>query len=151
MLQNNLRDKINAAKSQKKIIGFTNGCFDLLHKGHKYFLKKCKNHCDLLLVGLNSDTSVRKLKGINRPIESEEIRKNKLLKLKEIDEVIVFSDLTPIKLIKQIYPDVIIKGADYNEKNVVGNKFIRSNGGKVILIELLKGFSTSKIIQDRIN
>ena len=151
MLSDDLKKKINTAKSQKKVVGFTNGCFDLLHDGHKFFLKECKKNCDLLVVGLNSDMSVKKLKGNDRPIEDAHTRRFKVLQLIEVDEVVVFNDLTPIKYIKKICPDVLMKGNDYNEKEVIGNEFVKTYGGKVLLIKLLEGFSTTRIIEERAN
>ena len=133
---------------KKYKIGITNGCFDLLHKGHTYSLKQCKNHCDKLVVLLNSDKTVRKLKGKNRPIESEKQRKKNLLKIKIVDSVIIFDEATPFKLIKILKPDFLFKGSDYRNKNVVGSKYVKSYGGKVKILKNLKGISTTKILKN---
>ena len=145
----NMIYQILSEKSKNNLVGFTNGCFDLLHKGHEYILKESKKNCDFLIVGINSDSSVKQLKGKDRPIESEKERIRKLESLDFVDKVIVFTELTPLNLIKTIKPDVLIKGSDYNEDKIVGSDFIKSYGGKVVIIDLLEGYSTTNIINKR--
>ena len=128
-------------------IGFTNGCFDLIHPGHISLLHHAKNECDKLVVGLNSDSSVAKLKGKDRPIQKENARATVLLALKDVDIVIIFNEETPIKLIELIKPDVLIKGGDYKIDEIVGAEFIRQNGGRVVLSDYKNGHSTSDIIR----
>ncbi len=127
-------------------IGFTNGCFDLLHEGHIEILKKAKESCDYLIVGLNSDNSVKKLKGESRPVKKQESRKMVLESIKYVDEVIIFEEETPLELIKKINPLVLIKGADYAEEEIVGGSYVKNNGGKVIRVKLIPNKSSSRII-----
>ena len=127
-------------------IGVSNGCFDLLHKGHLYSLKQSKKFCDKLIILLNSDSSVKKLKGVGRPIQNVQLRKRNLLKSKYVDYVIIFHDLTPFKLIKKLKPDYLFKGSDYMNKKIVGKKYVKSYGGQVKLLKNLKNISTTKII-----
>ena len=128
-------------------IGFTNGCFDIIHPGHISLLHCAKNECDKLVVGLNSDSSVAKLKGKDRPIQKENARATVLLALKDVDVVIIFNEETPIKLIELIKPDVLIKGGDYKIDEIVGAEFIQQNGGRVVLSDYKNGHSTSDIIK----
>jgi rfaE bifunctional protein nucleotidyltransferase chain/domain len=128
-------------------IVFTNGCFDLLHQGHLDLLSKASTYGDILIVGLNSDSSVRKIKGEERPFENEKVRSNNLLKLKYVNYVIIFNSETPRDLIKTIMPNVLVKGGDYNDTTIVGAKEVISNGGKVEIIPLTEGYSTSSIIK----
>ena len=134
-------------RKNKIDIVFTNGCFDLLHKGHKDLLNKASTYGDILIVGLNSDCSVKKLKGKDRPIENETIRTKKLLNLKSVNYIIIFDSETPQDLVKIIMPDVLVKGGDYNANNIVGAKEVISNGGRVIIVPLTDGYSTSSIIK----
>ena len=143
-----LLKKINQLKNNSKIIGFTNGCFDLLHKGHLHSISKAKNKCDYLIIGLNSDISINIIKGQNRPIDRQENRVMKLSTLKDVDAIIIFNDKTPLKLIKNINPNILFKGADYKDKEIVGSKYIEENGGKVVLIDILSGYSTTNIIKN---
>ena len=128
-------------------IGFTNGCFDIIHPGHISLLHCAKNECDKLVVGLNSDSSVAKLKGKDRPIQKENARATVLSALKDVDVVIIFNEETPIKLIELIKPDVLIKGGDYKIDEIVGAEFIQQNGGRVVLSDYKNGHSTSDIIK----
>ena len=130
----------------KKIIGFTNGCFDILHNGHLYLIEKSKKYCDYLIIGLNSDESVKRLKGEKRPINDQNFRLKLLQSFEKVDNVIIFSEDTPEKLIEEIKPDVLIKGADYKEEEIVGGSFVKSYGGKVIRIKFKDNISSSKII-----
>ena len=143
---NELVDHTNSLKRKNLIIGFTNGCFDLLHPGHLFLLSKAKELCDFLIVALNSDSSVRSLKGLDRPVENEDLRCSNLAKLEYVDSVIVFSEVTPLDLIKQLTPQVLIKGADYIKKDSVGADYVTKNGGKVEIIDILSDYSTSKLI-----
>ncbi len=139
--------KLENWKKLNKTIVFTNGCFDLLHKGHIDLLRKASAYGDKLIVGINSDESVRKLKGENRPIENQNIRKNKLMKLKFVDEVFIFQESTPLRIIETICPNILIKGNDYNTDEIIGAKFVTNLGGKVITIPLTPGFSTTLSIK----
>ena len=130
---------------------FTNGCFDLLHKGHLELLSTAAGFGDKLFVGLNSDKSVKKLKGDSRPIQNEKTRAQKLLELKYVNHVIIFEDLTPQKLIHAMSPDVLVKGGDYKISGIVGAKHVISSGGVVKIIPLTPGFSTTSIIEKSSN
>ena len=136
-------------RKNKVDIVFTNGCFDLLHKGHIDLLNKANTYGDILIVGLNSDSSVKKLKGEERPIENESIRSQKLLNLQSVDYVIIFDSDTPQDLVQSIMPDVLVKGGDYNSNNIVGAKEVISNGGRVEIVPLTDGYSTSSIIESQ--
>jgi len=127
--------------------GFTNGCFDLLHPGHISLLSQAKENCDRLIVGLNSDRSVRQLKGENRPVQSETSRAQVLASLADVDVVIIFDDATPISVIETLRPDVLIKGSDYKLKDVVGGDLVSKWGGEVLLAEILPGHSTTSTIE----
>ncbi len=129
------------------VIGFTNGCFDILHAGHVTYLAKANEQVDILIVGLNSDSSVRKIKGVDRPIISEADRALVLCSLESVQTVILFDETSPLSLIKSIKPDFLFKGNDYNIKDVVGAKEMKKWGGKVTLIPVVEGRSTSKIIK----
>ena len=142
-----LDSQIKQLKKQQKKIVFTNGCFDLLHKGHIDLLNKASTYGDILLVGLNSDNSVKTLKGQDRPIQNEIIRSKKLLEVNNVDFVIIFNSETPKDLIIKIMPDVLVKGGDYDKDNIVGSNEVISSGGKVKTVPLTKGFSTTSIIK----
>ena len=138
---------LEASKSNKEqVIVFTNGCFDIIHSGHLDLLKEAKSYGDKLIVGLNSDKSVRKLKGPERPIIGQSERKKILSALKFVDEVIIFNEENPLKLIKKLKPSILVKGADYTKEQVVGGAFVESYGGETKLVKLTKGKSSSKII-----
>lgn len=143
-----LKKKVINLKIDNQIIGFTNGCFDLLHKGHLSLLSEAKINCDFLIVGLNSDISVRLLKGSNRPVDNESIRLSKLASKEEVDALILFSEETPLTIINELLPDILFKGADYKGKHVVGSDCVINNGGKIEFIEILDGFSTTNIIKN---
>lgn len=130
---------------------FTNGCFDLLHKGHLDLLSNAAGFGDKLFVGLNSDKSVKKLKGDSRPKQNERTRAQKLLELKYVNHVIIFEDLTPQKLIHAVSPDVLVKGGDYKKSEIVGAKHVISCGGVVKIVPLTPGFSTTSIIEKSSN
>tara|TARA_B100000989_G_scaffold298537_1_gene288329 strand:+ start:42 stop:1487 length:1446 start_codon:yes stop_codon:yes gene_type:complete len=143
---NEAKLKIDQIKNLKRI-GFTNGCFDIIHSGHIKYLSKSRRNCDYLVLGLNSDSSVKKLKGNDRPIINERERVFILSEFSFVDLIIVFNDLTPIKLIRSLKPDILFKGKDYELKNVVGHQEILKWGGKVKLIDLDVGKSTTSIIE----
>ena len=130
---------------------FTNGCFDLLHKGHLDLLSNAAGFGDKLFIGLNSDKSVKKLKGDSRPKQNERTRAQKLLELKYVNHVIIFEDLTPQKLVHAISPDVLVKGGDYKKSEIVGAKHVISSGGVVKIVPLTPGFSTTSIIETSSN
>ena len=138
---------LNIKDFTKPVTVFTNGCFDVIHAGHVSYLRTAATMGDKLIVGLNSDASVTTLKGKNRPINKEQQRKQVLESLSCVDEVIVFDELTPENLIRQIKPDVLVKGADYQKENVVGAKFVENYGGKVVLIEFEHELSSTMILE----
>jgi rfaE bifunctional protein nucleotidyltransferase chain/domain len=132
-------------KSNKKIV-FTNGCFDIIHVGHIRLLEKAKSFGDYLIVGLNSDKSVKMLKGNDRPYNNEKNRKFVLESIKYVDEVLIFDEKTPSLLIEEIKPDVLVKGGDYTIENIVGADFILNNGGEVKIVPIIEGFSSTNYI-----
>jgi D-beta-D-heptose 7-phosphate kinase/D-beta-D-heptose 1-phosphate adenosyltransferase len=134
-------------KNFNKKIGFTNGCFDLIHQGHIFYLKEARKRCDFLILGLNSDSSVRRIKGKDRPIINQKERCEILQNFNFIDRIVIFNEETPIKLIKKLKPNYIFKGDDYSLRDVVGYKEMKEWAGKVILIKCVKGKSTSNIIR----
>ena len=142
----NFLNNLNEWRANKYTIGFTNGCFDLIHAGHIDMLKKASESCDKLIVAVNSDQSIKKLKGNKRPILNLKARKKLLQSLEMVDFVISFEEDTPIKLIKKIKPNILFKGADYKIKEIVGADFIKKNGGLVVRIDLTKNQSTTKIV-----
>ena len=131
----------------KKLI-FTNGCFDILHSGHVMYLNEAKAQGDYLIVGLNSDASVQRLKGPERPINKELDRKYVLENLKSVDCVQIFEEDTPLEIIKQINPSMLVKGGDWKIEQIVGSDFVLSQGGEVKSLSFKDGYSTSKIIKD---
>ena len=133
-------------KAEGKKVVFTNGVFDLIHAGHVDYLSKAKKLGDVLIVGLNSDESVRRIKGEKRPILKQEERAFILSNLKPVDFVVYFDDDTPAKLISEIIPDILVKGADWSVEKIVGKEVVEKNGGKVMNIEFVNDQSTSKII-----
>jgi D-beta-D-heptose 7-phosphate kinase/D-beta-D-heptose 1-phosphate adenosyltransferase len=128
-------------------VGFTNGCFDLIHPGHVALLAKARAACDRLIVGLNSDASVRRLKGEDRPIQDEQMRATVLAALAGVDMVVIFEEDTPLKLIEALRPDLLVKGADYRLDQVVGGDVVQGYGGKVLLVDLVAGHSTTATIK----
>jgi D-beta-D-heptose 7-phosphate kinase/D-beta-D-heptose 1-phosphate adenosyltransferase len=135
----------NLAEQGKSVV-FTNGCFDLLHRGHVEYLEKASNAGDILIIGLNSDQSTNRLKGKGRPIMPQEDRAYILASLASVDYVSIFDEDTPLDLIKVVKPDVLIKGSDYNLDEIVGRDFVEQNGGKVLTIPLVPERSTTDII-----
>ncbi len=133
-------------KLKSKTIAFTNGVFDILHEGHIAILSKAAAMADILVVGVNSDASVKRLKGETRPINNEESRMKILSALIMVDAVVLFEEDTPLELIKKIHPDVLIKGGDYTIETIVGAKEVQDAGGEVAIIPLEEGFSSTNII-----
>ena len=134
-------------KTNKKIV-FSNGCFDLLHKGHRDLIKQSFSFGDILILGLNSDESVKRLKGEDRPMQNEIERKNALLNTGNVNEVYIFDDDTPLELINLIKPDILVKGGDYTPNEIVGYEEITSSGGEIKIVPLTPGFSTTSIIEN---
>lgn len=133
-------------ENRNKKIVFTNGCFDILHAGHVAYLNEAKEQGDLLVVGLNSDASVKRLKGEERPINSEKERKFVLENLKAVDLVEIFEEDTPLNLIKEVCPNVLVKGGDWAIDQIVGSDFVLKNGGEVKSLTFVDGFSTTNTI-----
>ena len=148
---NDINKLLTTYRRQNFKLVFTNGCFDLLHKGHLDLLANAAGFGDKLFVGLNSDKSVKKLKGDSRPKQNERTRAQKLLELKYVNHVIIFEDLTPQKLVHAISPDVLVKGGDYKKSEIVGAKHVISSGGVVRIVPLTPGFSTTSIIEKSSN
>lgn len=141
-----VRDNVERWHKQGFKVGFTNGCFDLLHPGHISLIRQARAACDKLIVGLNSDASVKRLKGDSRPVQNEAARSAVLASLADVDNVVIFDEDTPLELIKIIRPDVLVKGADYTISKVVGADLVQGWGGKVVLAELVDGQSTTGTI-----
>ncbi len=137
----------SSLRAKKRRIVFTNGCFDIIHAGHIKYLERAKALGDVLIVGINSDSSVKKIKGPSRPVVRQGDRAAIVAALKPVDYVSIFNDAIPIKLIKAIKPDVLVKGADWRLNSIVGGDFVKSYGGKVKAVSLVKGRSTSNLIR----
>ena len=142
-----LKSQVNVWKEEGSKIVFTNGCFDIIHKGHIEVLSRTADLGDKLIVGLNSDSSIRKLKGTNRPIMDENSRAILLAALSCVDAIILFSEDTPLNLINSLNPDVLAKGGDYKINTIVGHEIVQKNGGEVILVPFVDGSSSSNIIE----
>ncbi|MGM0572144.1 MAG: D-glycero-beta-D-manno-heptose 1-phosphate adenylyltransferase [Bacteroidota bacterium] len=142
----NLRKKIHFWHFINQRIVFTNGCFDILHAGHTDYLSRAADLGDVLVVGLNTDDSVNRLKGAGRPLFDQEARSKVLASLSFVDAVVLFEEDTPEDLIQLISPDVLVKGDDYEPKDIAGAAFVQENGGKVVTLPLLQGYSTSDLI-----
>lgn len=141
-----LARKLQEAKAAGSSIVFTNGCFDLLHPGHIRVLAAASEEGDVLVVGLNSDTSVQKLKGKHRPVMDQQSRATMLAALAMVDYVVIFEEETPLELIRQLAPDVLVKGGDYRTAEIVGAQFVSEHGGRTITVPLLEGFSSTSLI-----
>ena len=128
-------------------IVFTNGCFDIIHLGHIDYLSKAKDLGDKLIIGLNTDFSVRKIKGADRPINNEDSRAILLASLRFVDAVVLFNQETPYELIKHVQPDILIKGSDYKPEEIVGFDIVQAKNGKIITLDFLEGYSTTSIIE----
>ena len=144
---NELKRIRERVKREGKKVVFTNGCFDILHRGHIDYLEKAKKLGHILIVGLNSDESVKKIKGENRPIVPQDDRALVLSALNCVDYICIFDQETPEELIKELIPDVLVKGGDWEKENIVGRKIVEENGGKVLTLPEVEGRSTQKIIQ----
>jgi len=142
-----LKKLISYFKARRKKIVFTNGCFDLLHYGHVKYLQDAKKRGDVLVVGINSDSSAKRIKGEKRPVVNEKDRLRLVAALESVDYVVLFKEDTPLKIIKFLKPDVLVKGADWNKNNIVGKDFVISYGGGVSAIKFVKGYSTSNLIK----
>ena len=142
-----LNERLLKWKNEGLKIVFTNGCFDILHRGHVEYLAKAKSYGDVLIIGLNSDVSVKKIKGPSRPFVNENDRGFILTGLKSVDAVIIFEEDTPQILISKIIPDVLVKGGDYNIKEIVGRDIVEGNGGKVVTVKFINGNSSSSLVE----
>jgi rfaE bifunctional protein nucleotidyltransferase chain/domain len=142
-----LLEQVKAWKKEARSIVLTNGCFDILHLGHVDYLEKAAHQGDKLIVALNTDASVQRLKGPSRPIIPEQARARLMAALAFVDAVVLFDEATPLALIQEVEPNVLIKGDDYQISNIVGANDVIASGGKVVTIPLVKGFSTSGIIK----
>lgn len=139
--------KLNAWRKANRKIVFTNGCFDILHLGHVDYLSKAADLGDVLILGLNTDASVSRIKGPDRPINDEISRSFIIASLQFVDAVVLFDEPTPYNLINEVQPDILVKGKDYNAEDVVGFDIVTAKGGKVETIDLVEGYSTTLIIQ----
>lgn len=135
------------AKSRGKKVVFTNGCFDLLHRGHLHLLREAKNAGDVLIVALNSDSSVRKIKGPGRPVVAELDRAEMIAALEMVDYVTLFDEPDPYRLISELRPSVLVKGGDWSKEKIVGAEIVEADGGEIAVIPYLSGFSTTQIIE----
>ncbi len=143
--QNILENTQNTNLPSKRV--FTNGCFDLLHRGHVDYLMRCKRLGDTLVVGMNTDASVRRLKGGTRPVTSEQDRAYVLASLECVDYVVLFDEDNPLRLIQSLQPDVLVKGGDWSPEMIVGREVVQARGGAVYSLPFLQGYSTSGLIQ----
>ena len=142
-----LEERLNLWRSEGKTIVFSNGCFDILHRGHVEYLSKAADLGDILIIGLNTDDSVKRLKGPSRPVNDEKARAVLLSALEFVDAVVLFKEDTPYNLIRRVQPDVLVKGKDYKAEDIVGYDIVIAKGGKVETIELVDGFSTTMTIE----
>jgi rfaE bifunctional protein nucleotidyltransferase chain/domain len=142
-----LQQELMRWRKFSKKVAFTNGCFDILHAGHIHSLMQAASFADVLIVGLNSDTSTKRLKGDNRPVNNEQNRALLLASLVMVDAVVLFDEDTPFELITSVMPDVLVKGGDYTVDTIVGAKEVIANGGTVEIIPLVEGLSTTSLIQ----
>ena len=144
-----LKNKIIELKKYDNVIVFTNGCFDILHKGHITYLSEAKELGDYLIVGLNSDRSVTQIKGPERPINNQDFRSEKLLELNSVDDIIIFDEDTPQNLINELQPNILVKGGDYKKNEIVGAREVEKKGGEVVILPLVPGYSTTEIIKEK--
>lgn len=142
-----LDERLNLWREEGRTIVFSNGCFDILHRGHVEYLSKAADLGDILIIGLNTDDSVKRLKGPSRPVNDEKARAEVLAALEFVDAIMFFEEDTPYNLIKRVQPDVLVKGKDYKAEDIVGYDIVTAKGGKVETIELVEGFSTTKTIE----
>ena len=146
MLSRGALGRFRARNGRERIV-FTNGCFDILHRGHVELLRRAKSYGDVLVVGLNSDASVRRLKGRRRPLVGEKDRAFVLAALEAVDRVVIFDEDTPLETIRALEPDVLVKGAEYGKGQIVGADIVEGRGGRVVRVPMKKGFSTSLLIE----
>ncbi|MBW6460017.1 MAG: D-glycero-beta-D-manno-heptose 1-phosphate adenylyltransferase [Bacteroidales bacterium] len=142
-----LSNRLAMWRFQMRKIVFTNGCFDVLHRGHIEYLSKARDLGDMLIIGLNTDDSVKRIKGEGRPVQDQASRALILASLRFVEAVILFDEDTPYDLISMIKPDVLVKGGDYSEETIVGADIVKENGGEVVTIPLVEGYSTSGLIK----
>ena len=138
--------QLEACRQAGRTVVFTNGCFDILHGGHVSLLRQAAAACDRLIVALNTDASVAKLKGPTRPVQPEDVRAAVMASVKGVDAVVLFGEQTPLELITALEPDVLVKGADYSEDQIVGADLVRARGGRIVRAVLVEGQSTTRII-----
>ncbi|WP_018476435.1 D-glycero-beta-D-manno-heptose 1-phosphate adenylyltransferase [Pontibacter roseus] len=142
-----LRQQLQAWRAQGQKVVFTNGCFDLLHLGHVDYLEKSRQLGDKLVLGLNTDASISRIKGPNRPLQDEMSRARVMASLLFVDAVVLFDEDTPLELIKALQPDILVKGDDYSIENIVGQDVVTARGGEVRTVPLVKGYSTTNIVK----
>jgi D-beta-D-heptose 7-phosphate kinase/D-beta-D-heptose 1-phosphate adenosyltransferase len=142
-----LKEEVDRLRQAGKKVVFTNGCFDILHVGHTRYLKEARGLGDVLVLALNSDLSVRSIKGEKRPLTPEQERAEVIASLESVDYVTIFGEDTPLELIEYLRPDILVKGGDWAEEAVVGREAVRKWGGKVILIPLVEGSSTTNVVE----
>lgn len=138
---------LGAAKQKKLKVVFTNGCFDILHPGHVRYLRDAKRFGDLLVVGMNSDASVNRIKGRGRPVFGQEDRASVLAAMECVDYISFFNEPTPLEIIRKVRPDVLVKGSDYSKEDIVGCDFVQGYGGEVATVQYHEGYSTTEIIE----
>ena len=143
-----IKNEIQALQQQGKKIVFTNGCFDILHAGHVDIFQQARNLGDALVVAVNSDISIKKIKGEKRPVVPQAQRMQILAALEAIDYVVIFEEENPLKIIKELQPDILVKGGDWPVETIVGREIVEKKGGKVISVPLMKGISTTNIIEE---
>ena len=136
-----------SARSNNQKIVFTNGCFDLLHRGHVHLLRTAKGYGDLLIVGINSDKSVKAIKGANRPVLPQQDRTELIAAMEMVNYVVMFDEPDPYRLISSIRPDVLAKGGDWSKEKIIGADFVQEDGGRVVVIPYIEGFSSTEIIE----
>ena len=139
--------QVGVWRAQGLRVGFANGCFDLIHPGHVHLLSRARAGCDRLIVALNTDASVRRLKGPTRPVQNEDARAVVMASLSPVDMVVLFDEDTPLELIKRLRPTVLVKGGDYRKEDVVGREVVQAEGGEVVVVDLVPGHSTTDIVR----
>ena len=144
---NNIESHLTYWNLKNQKIVFTNGCFDILHRGHIEYLAQAANHGDILVIGLNTDNSVKRIKGDSRPVQDQVARAMVLASLQFVSAVIMFDEDTPYELIKRVQPDILIKGSDYKIEDIVGYDIVTAKGGEVVTIDFVEGYSTTSIIE----
>ncbi len=142
-----LSQRVAMWRFQNKRIVFTNGCFDILHRGHIEYLSKARDLGDVLIIGVNTDASVRRLKGDKRPVQDETSRALVLASLRFVEGVVLFDEDTPYNLIDLVKPDVLVKGGDYSEDTIVGADIVKAHGGEVVTVPLTEGYSTTRLLR----